>query len=244
MFGLFKPKPADVLSHWYAPVPNYNASTEEFYAAVEQELKAQQVPGLQVSRVDFAEGSVVSAKRTYLRLTRDRLVFDVCAAPFGVNYFYSCRFAEQPKVVGLGELIALAVVLVFSLVTSFGLCLKVFGILGPFMWPLCWIGFILLAIYTMRNSAAMGLADLDATLLKIPILNSIYEAWFRRETYYRVDTRLMYMTVVEGVVKKLVEETTAAKGVTLLTEYEHAPILRELYRIKEKSLKPRPPAPA
>jgi hypothetical protein len=54
----------------------------------------------------------------------------------------------------------------------------------------------------------------------------------------------MYMAVVEGVVKKLAEDITAAKGVTLLTEYEHAPILGELYRTKEKPLTRRLPVAA
>ena len=84
----FKPKKADVLSHWYIPVPNFNASTVEFYTAVEKELNEQKVPGLEISRVDFSEGGLLSDKRTYLRMTRERLVFDICAAPFGTNYFY------------------------------------------------------------------------------------------------------------------------------------------------------------
>jgi len=40
----------------------------------------------------------------------------------------------------------------------------------------------------------------------------------------------MYLTVVEGVVQKLVETETAANGVKLLTQYEYAPILGELYK--------------
>ena len=73
--------------------------------------------------------------------------------------------------------------------------------------------------------------------------NSVYEAWIRKETYYRQDTRLMYLTVVEGVVKKLVEEETAAKGIKLLKEYEYGPILGDLYKLTEKNLE-EPPAAA
>src|ERR1035437_8147573 len=79
-------------------------------------------------------------------------------------------------------------------------------------------------------NSLVGLVELDATLLKLPLFGPVYERFFRKETYYREDTRLMYLTVVEGVVKKLVEQETAAKGVKLLTQYEYGPILGELYK--------------
>ena len=80
MFGLLKPKKAeDVLDHWYTLVPEFQFSTNEFYGAVEQELKRRLVPGLEIERVDFSEGGLLSANRVYLRMIRERLVFDVCA---------------------------------------------------------------------------------------------------------------------------------------------------------------------
>jgi hypothetical protein len=85
-------------------------------------------------------------------------------------------------------------------------------------------------MYALRNLVSLGLADLDTALLKIPLFGPVYERFFRKETYYREDTRLMYLTVVEGVVKRLVEEETSAKGAKLLTQYEYAPILGDLYR--------------
>ncbi len=230
MFGFFGPKKAEVLSHWYTPVPGFSASTNDFYAEVEKELREEKVPGLEMARVEFAEGGMLSEKRTYLRLTRERLVFDICAAPFGTSYFYSCRFAEIPSVVRLWELVALGLGLFFFALLSFDVFVRIFGLMAPFLWPVAFIAFIVLGIYTMRNSVAMGLANLDATLIKTPVLGAVYEAWFRKETYYRQDTRLMYVTVVEGIVKKLVEEETAAKGVRLLKQHEYSPILRELYK--------------
>jgi hypothetical protein len=91
-------------------------------------------------------------------------------------------------------------------------------------------GVLALGIYALRNLVSLGFADVDAALLKLPLFGPVYERFFRKETYYREDTRLMYLTVVEGVVKKLVEQETAAKGVKLLTQYEYAPILGELYK--------------
>jgi hypothetical protein len=46
----------------------------------------------------------------------------------------------------------------------------------------------------------------------------------------------MYLTVVEGIIKKLVETETSAKGIKLLTQYEHAPVLGELYKRTEKRM--------
>jgi hypothetical protein len=221
----FKAKPADVLSHWYTAVPKFTAASQDFYAAVENELKEQQVPGLLISRVEFAEGGLLSDKRTYLRMTRERLVFDICAAPFGTNYFYSCRFAQLPVQVNVFAIVILFLAALFS----FTVAVRFFGFILT-----CFFGAALLVfgVYALRNLVSLGLADLDASLLTIPLLGPIYERFFRKETYYREDTRLMYLTVVEGVVKKLVESETAAKGIKLLTQYEYGPILGELYKAR------------
>jgi hypothetical protein len=224
MFG-FRSKKADVMSHWYTPVPGFSLSTQDFYASVEKELEVQKVPGLNLSRVEFAEGGLLSDKRQYLRMTRERLVFDICAAPFGTNYFFSCRFAELPATVSLISLIIL--LFVFMAVLFFSL--EVLGfILSIVFWPVFLVGLA----YTLRNAVSLGLSNLDTWLLKQPVFGPVYERFFRKDTYYRQDTRLMYLTVVEGVVKKLVEEETAAKGVKLLTQYEYGPILGDLYKAR------------
>ena len=93
----------EILDHWYALVPNFQTSAQDFYALVEKELAARKVPGLDISRIEFREGGMLSAKRGYLRLRRERLVFDVCAAPFGTAYFFSSWFAEIASVVKLWE---------------------------------------------------------------------------------------------------------------------------------------------
>ena len=59
-------------------------------------------------------------------MTRELLVFDVCAAPFGTAYFYSCRFAELPSQIKLWQL----AVLLIGLVGSFALFAWVASFLG------------------------------------------------------------------------------------------------------------------
>ena len=233
MFGVFKSKQADVLSHWYSLVPGFNTSTKDFYEAVEKELKTREVPGLEISRVEFSEGGLLSGKREYLRMTRERLVFDICAAPFGTAYFFSCRFAEIPAVIKLWQLAMLTAAFLFMVYEAW-------KYMGIWLGSLILIAVFALIFYTFRNAVAMGLRDLDAFLIKDPLLGSIYERFFRKETYYRQDTRLMYLDTVNAVVKEAVEETTGAKGIKLIRFNEYSPILSELY--KPTSVSPKQPA--
>ena len=222
MFSLFQKK-AEVLEHWISFAEGFQFSPAEFYAAVEKELDARKVPGLEKSRIEFAEGGLLSDKRVYLRMLRERLVFDVCAAPFGTRFFFSCRMAEIPAVIQLWQL---AVIIVG------------FGIIAALLWN--FLGFVLgtsalvvtlgFLVYFLRNAVAMGMQDIDTALIQSPVFGPIYERWFRKETYYRVDTRLMYLDTVSNVVKKLAEEVTGSKGVKLVRQYEQAPILGELYK--------------
>ena len=222
MSGFFRPKKAEVISHWYALVPGFTTPTDDFYASVEAELKAREVPGLETSRVEFAEGGPLSAKRVYLRMARERLVFDVCSAPFGTSHFFSCRFAEIPSVIRLWQLAAAVIgILVFV-----GMIWKILGLIFG---TLAIVAASALGVYLLRNAVALGLRDADAMLVKSPV-GPIYERFFRSETYYREDTRLMYHDAVNEVVKAKVEDVTGAKGVKLLRFNEHDPVWGELYK--------------
>jgi hypothetical protein len=227
LLRFFSPK-VEVLNHWYAPVDNFQFVTSEFYQMIEKELQARKVPGLEISRVEFSEGGLLSDKREYLRLKRERLVFDICAAPFGTSYFFSFRFVELPLGIKPLELLIFWV----GLVLTFGLLAKLFGTISGI---LLFLALVVGAIWFLRNVIALGLKDLDATLLKTPVVGPIYEIFFRKETYYRQDTRLMYLTTVNNITKALVDEVTAAKGIKLVKRYERRPIFGELYQEKTSS---------
>ena len=223
MLGFFRPKKAEVINHWYALVPQFTTPTVDFYASIEAELKAREVPGLEMSRVEFAEGGLLSAKRVYLRMTRERLVFDVCSAPFGTSHFFSCRFAEIPAMIKLWQL-AVTLIGMFAFI---GMLQRIFGLI---LGTLAIIGAFALGVYFLRNAVALGLHDVDAMLIKSPVLGPIYERFFRKVTYYREDTRLMYHDTVNEIVKAKVEEVTGAKGIKLMRFNEYDPIWAELYR--------------
>jgi hypothetical protein len=250
MFNRTQKNP-DVLSHWYTLVDDFQYSTADFYAEIEKELTAREVPRLTISRVEYLEGSVFSDKREYLRLARERYAFDVCAAPFGRIYFFSLRLVEikRSPVVLVVIVAALLGSLLFGLKSCFsnrysyyppqphsgtdelwlygGACAAILGLL----WNLSHRVGVANANPSPKSSVPPPAFDLDLStfVLDLPIIGDWYES-IRKDTYYRHDTRLMYLTLVSEIVKKKVEEVTAAKGVKLLETHEHSPILADLYK--------------
>lgn len=222
----FSPK-EEVYDQWFSSADNFEFLTADFYRMIESELAARKVPGLKMSRVEFSEGGLLSDKREYLRLQRERLVFDICAAPFGTSYFFSFRFVELPLGIKPLELIVLLVGL--SLVIA--LSLKVFGVIAGTCLLFAFLG---VSIYVMRNAIGLGLKDLDASLLRTPVIGVIYEVLFRKETYYRQDTRMMYLATVNGITKSLADEVTAAKGIKLVRQYG-APSFGDLYEERKSA---------
>ncbi|NOS71120.1 MAG: hypothetical protein HOP33_14465 [Verrucomicrobia bacterium] len=222
MFG-FKSKKDEVLNHWISFADNFTLPSQEFYQALEKELAVRNVPGLEISKVEYAEGGLFSEQRVYLRLIRERLAFDACAAPFGTGYFFSCRTVYSPVVLKLWHL--LAVLVVFG-----GLYLLLAKYLGIVFAGIAVVTLVIAIAQVFRNAIAMKIADLDAALLKMPIIGPIYEKWFRVDSYYREDTRMVYLDLVPKLVQTLAEEVTAAKGVKLVRQYQRAPVLGELYK--------------
>src|SRR6185436_10311829 len=129
--------PDGVLSHWSTLIESFQVSPLAFYQAVEAALRRREIPLTQKSRVDYKEAGLLSANREYLRVTREKLILDVCAAPFGTGFFVSWWLAEKDArlnpllqilfVIGL-LLIATWSVSVFGLVV--GVLVYVIGILS------------------------------------------------------------------------------------------------------------------
>jgi hypothetical protein len=79
----------EVLAHWHLLLDDFATSSKDFYSSVGQSLASRQLPAAKTKRVDWSEGGLFSAKREYLRVTRDDLTFDICAAPYGNGFFFS-----------------------------------------------------------------------------------------------------------------------------------------------------------
>lgn len=207
MFGIWRRRKVLVQEHWYVPLLDFRISTQEFYAAVEKELAERKVPDLEIARVTFAEGGILTPHRQYLRLRRERLVFDICSAPFGTSWFFSLRGSVIPRTLRLWEL---AVVLA----TIGSLFLLYWYTFGLFFGTIA-IGASLFAICVFLYFAKQS-QGLDDALIQLPIVGVLYETFFRRETYYREDTRLMYLDIIGRIVKHQMEEFARVAGVKSL----------------------------
>ena len=96
----FKSTPAVIFSHWYTLIENLQGSSIAFYQSVENTIGNRRVPHSYLSRVNWPEGGVFSARRAYLRVKRKDLILDICAAPFGTGFFVSWWLGPKPGLLG------------------------------------------------------------------------------------------------------------------------------------------------
>jgi len=217
-------KDANVISRWHHPIDNFNTSTMEFYAAVEEALKPKQIPDYSVSRIDWHEGGVLTARREYLRIKRGKLAFDLCAAPFGTGFFFSWWLAELPPT----RAILWALLICFIGFMFVGGMVAVYGLTGLFWGIVLGIGIAWLLGYLLREGQ-LG-TEIEDVVLAIPIFGALYERIFKPSTYYKTDTTLMFQSVVNSVVQDVVEQIVSSKGLRPLTELERKPVMREFYQ--------------
>ena len=71
---------------------------------------------------------------------------------------------------------------------------------------------------------------LYAIIMRIPFLGPALVRIFRPETYYRIDTALMFQELVHASVLEVLDDSTKTQGLRSLTELERKPILRELFK--------------
>jgi hypothetical protein len=70
-------------------------SAEEFYQKIETALKEKELEGVSYAREYFTEVHMLSARREYLRISREELVYFVCVAPFSTGTFVSWWQCEK-----------------------------------------------------------------------------------------------------------------------------------------------------
>lgn len=222
VFG-YENKKGDVLDSWIYSADGFSCSPGEFYSTLEAQLAARKIPAMEIKRQEFAQGGLLSDQRTYLRLMRERLAIITCAAPFGSIFFFSCRTVYVPALVRLWHILA---------------AVGFFCVVGALLTMLLGVTFAAIALTALlfalagvfRNASASAFSDLDSLLLKIPVVSTIYEDWFREDTYYRLDTRTLYLKTIPGMIQELAEEVTGEKGIKLAKQYESAPVLGDLYQ--------------
>lgn len=83
-----------VLSHWQTNLGNLQFSSQSFYNQVTQTLMTHKPPNATSSVVSLKEKGIFSASRDYLRVKTGNLVYDICAAPYGNDFYISYWFYE------------------------------------------------------------------------------------------------------------------------------------------------------
>lgn len=147
-------------------IEGLQASPLEFFGAVEAAVHKRKISQVKLSRVDWKEGGILSAKREYLQVRRKRHLFDICGAPFGNGFFVS--------------------------------------------W---WLG-------TIESPLTNGIA-------RIPIIGPLVTNTINPMTYYKIDTAMMFQSLVHNAVLEVIDTETETKGVRQLAEFERKPVMRD-----------------
>jgi hypothetical protein len=187
---------SDVISHWHHSVEGLSTSSLDFYTALEEALNTKEAP-VRTERIQLGEGGVLSATRTYLRVSYERFVFDIGAAPFGKDFFFSWWLGK--RVPDFGVMLGCAVLIAMPIVLT--ICVQIAGMFG---------GFVLFAVLLagaflyLQRGGKIGDASMEDLMLVMPFFGPLYLRFFKTVTYYSEDTRMMFEETVHRVVLDVV----------------------------------------
>lgn len=204
MFGRILSRKPLVHAHWYVPLLSFKSNTEQFYKALEEDLRLREVPDLALDRIKFHEGGWLSPNRAYLRLRRQKEVLEICSSSFGTGWWFSLRAATLPRILHAWEVL----VTLLGLTGFFACYWHLFGMVMAGMVMAGSLIFVLLTFLRARSWAS-----LDEFLLYLPVVGALYERYARAESYYRQDQDLIYSHTVGGLVRAKVVEMCAMGGV-------------------------------
>lgn len=229
------PKDA-VVTYWSKLIESFHVSSSDFYASVVEGVDLRKIPYLFTHRVFLSEGGILEGEREYLTIEGERHFVDVCAAPFGTGFFFSTRLRERrARLVPLyWGLFALATFVIWRLMIALfvdgasphiGLGeLTMLRLVGPaVLLPLS--GLIVLWLVALTSRA--GRFEPEAAVLATPLVGALYRNVFAPETYFRIDTAVMFRTAVQQAVLEAIEEIGQSKGLRAHGEDER-PVHPEL----------------
>lgn len=225
---MFKPTPI-VRSHWHHTFEGLQTSALEFYDAVEAAVARREIPELKVSRVEWGESGVLSAKRHYLRVERRGLSFDICTAPFGNAQFFSSWLAEMVPSPLIGILGLLAYTVLYGLAALLGLFIasKIGAGLFVLAVPLAFLGYFV-ALGAVCFAIREGRPPWEEYVRAIPLFGRLYDVIFAPDTYYRLDTIKAFQDLAHTAVLECVDAVTAAQGVRALAGDERKATMRDV----------------
>jgi hypothetical protein len=212
-----------VKDNWGGLIENLQASPKEFYASVEEAIEKRQVPAISNCRVEWKEGGLFTSFREYLRISREKHIFDICAAPYGTGFFVSWWLAElQPSAIG-PTLAAIWIILFIDSTSRFLLD-------HPNDYIVTGIVVILIFLFVgilINRSAG---ANWVRYVLVIPVIGRLMTHLFMPPTYYRIDTASMFQLSMKNAVDEVIKQLMQARGLRAITELEGKPILREFFQ--------------
>lgn len=205
-----------ILSSWHVLIDDYTTSGLEFFERVEAAVKERQVPQVTFQRKDFRESGILSDKRTYLRLRRGNLIFDIGAAPYGTGYFFSWWLVREGPRRAWAYLLGFALIMFF--VPAVGSLF--FGILAPIVYPFAFI----CTLFVLGHLARSGTFGPEENIIALPIIGWFYETFFSPVTYYALDTAIMFRESVSRAVNEALDATLTEQGLQALSEEQKKPV--------------------
>jgi hypothetical protein len=214
-----------VESHWHSLIEGFATSSLDFYELVKAGIARREIPDLAISQVEWKESGLGSGKRIYLRVSREGLNFDICAAPFGKGYFFSWWLARIPRVL-LDFAFIFLCFFAWWLIALVLVSMKGEGgqggcsvIFTPFVFLAMLLG---LGFYIRYGDTGH-----EPTVLSMPITGWLYGFIFRPQTYFNEDTAIMFRESVHSAVLEAIDAVTTAQGLRALSDEERKlPALR------------------
>jgi hypothetical protein len=207
-----------VEGHWHSLIEGFSTSSLDFYELVKAGIARREIPDLKISQVEWKQGGLGAGKRVYLRVSREGLNFDICAAPFGTGYFFSWWLAKISRV--LLDLLFILVCLFVGYLLYRSMSGSTEGgepspgCAGLLLKPILFFGLLLALGFLVRY----GDRGLEPTVLSMPITGFVYGLIFRPVTYFNEDTALMFRESVHHAVTEAIDQVTSAQGVRGLSE--------------------------
>lgn len=178
--------------------PDFQVSPKAVYQGILQEIARKEIPGVRYGEAVLHESGPFSPYRAYLQIRREFSDFFVCAAPVGTSFFVSVRTIDRyPRSRWFHFLYVAFLVFVISFLgfvwdgTAGAIALPILSL--SLVWSVC------------RYAAYSVEGFLSEHLPEVPILGALYLRFFRPDTFYRQDLHVAFLTLVDDVIRKVVE---------------------------------------
>jgi len=219
------------VAHWSHPMDHFQTSSKDFYDKVQKTLEDQRIPRVFFSKALWKEAGLLSPERLYLRVSWNRYVGDICAAPFGRAFFFSFWVFVLPPVLSLfhiAGMISLFAGIEFGMRYLSPVPIEGFPVVYAFA-PLL----PLLVLWVRFSRQAINADPLTDFILGLTIIGPLIEILFRRLTYFERDTAAMFLGMIEHGFFQVADEVTKAKGRRGLSELDKKPELAAFMQVKK-----------